>query len=270
MNKNLKLIGLGLLFLAACRPVARTVEATPAPPEAPARLAQQNVDAVIYQQYSAEVHRLFQQGFELARIRLDANLARPLPLPPAVIVDIDETVLDNSPYQVTNAATGLTYSPDTWKQWTAKAQAKPIPGALDFLRYAVSKGCAVFYISNREVDEQEATMRNLINEGFPMVDNAHMLLMDGTSDKTERRAEVAKTHSIVLLAGDQLTDFDQRFKPRETGQGKPQVDALRDTLERYFILLPNPMYGTWLDAVSGRPLEGKPGNKDALLKQDAY
>lgn len=272
MNKNntsLPALGLVLLLALGCNPTSRTVVA-PVAADAPARLAQQNVDAVIYQHYSAEVHRLFEQGYELAKIRLDANLERPHTLPPAVIVDIDETVLDNSPYQVTNAAMGRTYSPATWKAWTAKGSAKALPGALEFLNYATTKGCAVFYISNREIDETDATMRNLIQEGFPMVDSAHVLLMHGTSDKTIRRAEVAKNHYIALLAGDQLTDFDESFKNRSVGDGKPHVDALRDTLERYFIMLPNPMYGVWLDAVSGRPLEGKPGNKETLLKKNAY
>lgn len=268
------LIGLGLVLLAACQPVSRTTAVPPPPPpvvrDAPARLADQNVDATIYQNMSAEVHRLFQQGYELAAIRLDANLARPHALPPAVIVDIDETVLDNSPYQVTNAANGLTYTPKSWKEWTAKAEAKALPGAVKFLNDAVRKGCAVFYISNREIDETAVTLKNLVAEGFPMVDSAHVMLMHGTSDKTVRRAEVAKTHYIALLVGDQLTDFDQSYKDRSVGEGKPHVDANRDTLERYFIMLPNSMYGVWLDAVSGRPLEDKPDSKERILKKNAY
>lgn len=268
------LIGLGLVLLASCHPVARTTTLPPPPPtvvlDAPARLAHQNVDATIYQNMSAEVHRLFQQGYELASIRLDANLARPHALPPAVIVDIDETVLDNSPYQVTNAANGLTYTPKSWKEWTAKAEAKAFPGAVEFLNNAARKGCTIFYISNREIDETAATIKNLVAEGFPMADSAHVMLMDGTSDKTVRRAVVAKTHYIALLAGDQLTDFDQSYKDRSVGDGKPYVDANRDTLERYFIMLPNSMYGVWLDAVSGRPLDGKPDNKERILKKNAY
>jgi 5'-nucleotidase (lipoprotein e(P4) family) len=257
------------ILLAACRTTAPTVQTTAAP-DAQAVLSQQNVDAVIYQNSSAEVHRLYQQGYELARIRLDANLARPHNLPPAVIVDIDETVLDNSPSNAEDAASGRTWSPDHWKLWTALARAKALPGAVDFLNYAVSRGCAVFYISNRELDEEAATIKNLAAEGFPMADTAHVIPMEGTSDKTARRAAVAKDHYIALLVGDQLTDFDERFKDRSVGYGKPQVDALRDTLERYFIMLPNPMYGTWLNAVSGRPDSLKAGNKERFLKAHGY
>ncbi len=258
-----------VLVISSCRSVSRVPESANRP-DAAAILAAQNVDATIYQNMSAEVYRLYQQGYELAKIRLDANLARPHTKPPAVIVDIDETVLDNSSYQVTNAANGRTYSPETWKQWTAKASAKALPGAVEFLNYAAQRGCEVFYISNREADEEAATVRNLREVGFPMADTLHVIPMHGTSDKTTRRAAVAQTHYIALLAGDQLRDFDERFKNRSVDHGKPLVDAQRDTLERYFIMLPNSMYGTWLDAVSGKPLEGKPAAKVALLKKNAY
>lgn len=269
MQKLPALIMLAGLLAASCR-TQSTLPSTALPASAPAQLAQQNVDATIYQHMSAEVHRLYQQGYELARIRLDANLARPHALPPAVIVDVDETVLDNSPYQVTNAALGRTFSPETWKAWTTKGIAKALPGAAEFLNYAASKGCDVFYITNRELDEKAATISNLRNEGFPLADSVHVVPMEGTSDKTARRAAVARTHYIALLAGDQLTDYDESFKDRSTGNGKPHVDAQRDSLERYFIMLPNPMYGVWLDAVSGKPQAAKPGNKEAALKKNAY
>ena len=269
------LLGLGLVLLASCHPISQTTSTSlpPAPTvvNVSAQLAQQGVDGTVYQNASAEVHRLFQQGYELARIRLDANLARPHALPPAVIVDIDETVLDNSPYQAANSAKGLAYSPKTWKEWTSLAKAKAFPGAVEFLNYAVSKGCAVFYISNREEDEEEATVRNLISEGFPMADVEHVMpMVVGTSDKTARRVEVAKTHSILLLVGDQLTDLDESFKDRSVGEGKPHVDAMRDSLERYFIMLPNSMYGVWLNAVSGKPDSAKAGNKERYLKAKGY
>lgn len=265
----LSLLALFALSVAACRTAAPAVQ-TAAAPNAPAQLAAQNTDATIYQHFSAEAYRLYQQGYELAKIRLDANLARPHTLPPAVIVDIDETVLDNSPYQVTNAANDRSYSPESWKAWTAKASARALPGAVEFLDYAVSRGCEVFYISNREVDEEAATVRNLAAQGFPMADTTHVVPMQGTSDKTARRAAVAQTHSIVLLVGDQLRDFDEGFKDRSVGNGKPMVDAQRDTLERYFIMLPNPMYGTWLDALSGKDAALRPATKQQLLRKNAY
>lgn len=272
MSRNappLTLLALIALSVAACRTTAPAIR-TAAVPDAKARLAQQNVDAVIYQNSSAEVYRLYQQGYELARIRLDANLARPHALPPAVIVDIDETVLDNSPSNAQDAVNGHPFSPAAWKKWTALARAQALPGAVDFLNYAVGKGCAVYYISNREMDEKAATVRNLRAAGFPMADTVHVLPMADTSDKTARKAIVAKDHYIALLVGDQLTDFDQSFHDRSVGYGKPHVDALRDTLERYFIMLPNPMYGTWLNAVGGKGDSLKLINKERFLKAHGY
>lgn len=265
-----------LLLLSACRspaPVAGTPPPTlpGAPPAWEQTLAQQSADATLYQNSSAEVHRLFQQCYELARIRLDANLALPRTLPPAVVVDIDETVLDNSPYQVKAAAEGRSFDPKSWNEWVLMASAKPLPGALEFLRYASKAGCAVFYISNRTEAEKNATIKNLFELGFPDADEAHVFCMDGSgSDKTKRRARVMETHTIVLLAGDQLRDFDEAFKDRSNDFGRALVDARQDTLRDRFIMLPNPMYGTWLDAITGRTDSLRAGNKAAYFKQHAY
>jgi 5'-nucleotidase (lipoprotein e(P4) family) len=264
-------LGVGACLLVACQvsaPVAQTT--LPAKPDDAALLSQQNVDATIYQNSSAEVYRLYQQGYELARIRLDANLQRPHTLPPAVIVDIDETVLDNSPSNVSDIVHGRTYSPAEWKKWTNMASAKATPGSVEFLNYAFGRGCAIYYISNRGMDEEVATVKNLQIAGFPMADQEHVMPMGRTGDKTERRAEVAKNHYIALLVGDQLTDFDQRFNDRMADMGKKQVDELRDSLERYFIMLPNSMYGRWLDVVSGRPDSVKLRNKARFLQQHTY
>jgi len=266
----------GTLLLAACRtsaPVATAPAPTPAiaPPAWEHALARQSTDATLYQYSSAEAHRLFQQCYELARIRLDANLALPRARPPAVVVDIDETVLDNSPYQVKAAAQDRAFNAATWNEWVLMASAKPLPGALEFLRYASKMGCAVFYISNRDEAGKNATIKNLFELGFPDANEAHVLCMDASgSDKTKRRNAVMATHDIILLAGDQLRDFDEAFKDRGTELGKPLVDARRDTLRDRFILLPNPMYGTWLDAVAGKADSLKAGNKSTFFQQHAY
>lgn len=257
-------------MVAGCRH-ARPVTVQPPPASASpttavdhaALLSAQGADAVLWQHASAEYHRLAVQGYELARIRLAENLRSPDPRPKAVIVDIDETVLDNSPYQLETVATGRTFDQVTWKTWTDKASAKATPGALAFLLHVRDQGCEVFYITNRDIRERASTLKNLQDLGFPNADEAHLLLMDGTSDKTERRARVAATHRIVLLVGDQLRDFDERFKDRSVNYGKDLVDAMADTLSRYFILLPNPMYGTYRDAVHGK---GTDAEKYARMK----
>jgi len=271
--KKILLAALSLGVLA-CHHPAKLVDAAPAAPppvDRGALLAQQNVDATLYQNASAEGARLYEQCYELAKLRLDENLRRSDKRPPAVIVDVDETVLDNSAYQVTNIVRGRGYSPATWNEWALMASAKALPGALGFLRYAEAQGCQVFYITNRDASEKNATIKNLYELGFPFADAEHVMTMEnGVSDKTERRGRVAKEHQVVLLCGDQLRDFDERFKDRSTDLGLPMVSALRDSLSRYFVLLPNPMYGTWLDAAGGKVDSLKLEKKAAFLKQRAY
>lgn len=235
------------------------------------RISQQAVDAVLWQHSSAEVYRLFQQSYELAAIRLEQNLARPGTKPPAVVVDIDETILDNSPYEMHLLRHGRVYEPETWKAWTAMEAAPAIPGAVPFLVRARELGCEVFYITNRHTSEREATLQNLRAVKAPFADEAHLLLMEDNSDKTARRAQVAATHRIVLLVGDQLRDMDERFKDRSQDFGKATVDAMADTLRQYFILLPNPMYGTWRDAITGKgTLQEKRDAVDGFIRQNAY
>lgn len=273
MHMNKTLLVLLSLAVIGCRQQQAVVMVPSAPPamDQGALLAQQNVDATIYQHASAEGARLYEQCYELAKLRLDVNLSRPHDLPPAVIVDVDETVLDNSPYQVTNIVRGRSYTPATWNEWALMGSAKALPGALEFLRYVESRGCEVFYITNRDASEKNATIKNLFELRFPFADEAHVLTMEnGVSDKTDRRARVSKGHYVALLCGDQLRDFDERFKDRGTELGLPTVKAMQDTLARYFVLLPNPMYGTWLDATGGRVDSLKLGRKAEFLKQRAY
>jgi acid phosphatase len=179
-------------------------------------------------------------------------------LPPAIIADIDETVLDNSPAQARFLLEGNgRYSPQQWEQWTAESRAEPVPGAREFLAGAASRGVTVFYISNRGPKEAEATRRNLLEKGFPFRettagDLGDALLLRGErpewdSDKSSRRAAVAARYRVVMLCGDDLNDFfPARLKPEERREKARAYDAWWG--ERW-IILPNPMYGSWEDAL---------------------
>jgi 5'-nucleotidase (lipoprotein e(P4) family) len=255
MKRTEHLVALAVATILLGCGSSRTVVQEYGAPDPVAALSQQNVNATLYQNASAEVVWLYEQGYALARLKLDANLADPDSLPPAVIVDVDETVLDNSPYELENILAGRSYEPATWKQWTARAEAKALPGALEFLQYAASRGCEVYYITNRDADEQGATITNLAALGFPMADSAHVMTMQGTSDKTDRRASVQRKHRVVLMVGDQLTDYSQLLKDRSVDQGLPSMYRMAGELSRYFILLPNSAYGYWRDGITGRGTE---------------
>ena len=189
---------------------------------------------------------LYLQGFAVARERLDAALAQPAPPKPlALITDIDETVLDNSPYQVGLIQNRETYSLKTWKQWTARASAEALPGASNFLNYASSRGVKVFYVTNRDQDEADATLRNLKRAGFPDADAAHLLCKRTSKNKDDRRADIGKTNTVCLLLGDNLSDFSSAFDLTILEERGAAVTNHAARFGSNWIVFPNPMYGDW-------------------------
>lgn len=208
-------------------------------------LNEQLVMATLWYQASAEMRAISYQSFNLAKMILDQDLAKAgSSLKRAVVVDIDETVLDNSPYEAGIIGNDFGY-PKGWKEWIDEASAEALPGSIEFLNYAVAKGVDVFYISNRKVRGQDATIQNLRALGFPQANDAHVLLREKTSDKEPRRQIVRKNHRIVLLMGDNLNDFDSIFRKKGTSDRAAAVDAMKDKFGARFIVLPNPMYGDW-------------------------
>ncbi len=206
------------------------------------------VMATLYTQTAAESRALCYQAFQLARLRLDEALKQKSAKTPAIVTDIDETLLDNSPYEAYCILSGKSY-PTRWKEWVHLAKAKPVPGAREFLTYADQKGVDIFYISNRKQALLQSTMKNLKEAGFPQVREAHILLRTTTSSKETRRQAVAATHEILLLLGDNLNDFAQVFEHKSVDRRFALADSLRQLFGRKFIVLPNPMYGEWEGAL---------------------
>lgn len=210
--------------------------------------------ATAWMQTSAEYAALSHQAFNLARMNLDRALDESPSAqsrPPAIIVDVDETVLDNTPYEAWLIASGENYASDSWHQWVEKASAVPTPGAKAFLDYANSRGVEVYYVTNRKASESDATLRNLRQVGFPDADAAHFLPRTDSSDKTARRQRVAQSHWVVLLMGDNLGDFSAGFD-RETAQARrAAAEAQSDAFGSRYIVLPNPAYGAWEEAIYG-------------------
>jgi 5'-nucleotidase (lipoprotein e(P4) family) len=212
------------------------------------------VNATLWFQKSAERRALYYQSYNYAKIAIDNQLKNHKGKNKnAVVLDIDETVLDNSPYQGMLIKQSLSFTSQTWKEWTNLAIAKALPGAVDFTNYAKSKGIDVFYVSNRDDDEKNATIRNLINEKFPFADENHVFCrINKESSKTSRYDSISKTHQILLIVGDNLRDFDELFGNRSKNYGFDALDSMYNQLGEKFILLPNPMYGDWEKAIYGR------------------
>jgi 5'-nucleotidase (lipoprotein e(P4) family) len=211
--------------------------------------AQINADhmmlAVLFYQKAAENRALYYQAFNTAKWLVEEDLEDNPKGKRAVVLDIDETVLDNSPYEA-QCILGKFGYPEKWEEWCNGAKAESCPGAIDFLKYSVDKGYDIFYITNRKEKLKEGTLKNLKDKGFPMADETHVLFRTEDNSKEGRRQQVAKTYRIALLIGDNLADFlsiyDAKLNPE---QRAIKTDSLKAEFGKRFIVLPNPMYGDW-------------------------
>jgi 5'-nucleotidase (lipoprotein e(P4) family) len=216
------------------------------------------VGAVLFMQKAAEFRALAYQAFNVARMQLDADFdkknVKKLPkaerkMTRAVVVDIDETVLDNSPHQAEMIKNRMPFTPAIWTAWVNRRQAKPIPGAVEFLKYANAKGVRVFYVSNRNEAEKQGTIDNLKAAGFPDVSEETVLVRTTESGKEARRQIISAKHRIVLLLGDNLNDLSNVYERKSVADRFAEVDKTREQFGRRFIVLPNAMYGDWESAI---------------------
>lgn len=214
-------------------------------------LNEQLVMATLWMQKSAEYRAMCYQSFNLAKMMLDQRLKKRVGRNKklAVIVDCDETIIDNSAYEAFLIGNDFGYSSKTWTPWMEAAQATAVPGAIEFLNYAASRKVEVFYITNRKMAGYEGTEKNLKDLGFPYVDEKHLLLTTDTSDKQPRRDIVAKDYEIVLLMGDNLNDFMSEFAGKSIDERFKETDKMKEEWGTKFVVLPNPIYGEWEGAI---------------------
>lgn len=221
--------------------------------------------ATLWQQNAGEYRALCYQAYNMAALKLDYTLSvSRYAKPPCVILDIDETVLDNSPYTAWQIETGNAYSDSTWMLWTSKAMADTVPGVLGFTKFAKSKGVEVFYLSNRMVKETTPTLKNLVRFGFPDADEKHLLLKTETSNKEPRRQQIAETNAIVMLVGDNLNDFSEVFEKQSTAERNKIVDQQQRGWGTNYVILPNPMYGAWNSALFDYQRGQTPAQQDSI------
>ena len=263
-------------------PAPAAAPATPAAPaatEAPAPATHPTLFATLWQQTSAEYRAAALQAYDEACEVLPIALADSswtaaveqegadyAGLPPAVVLDIDETVLDNSPQQARTILAGGGFDPEAWGAWVNEARAPAVPGAREFLAVADSLGVAVFYVTNRDLPLEEATRRNLEAEGLPLDPDVDTVLSrgegEGGSDKSARRAAVAERYRIVLLVGDDFNDFVSARLPR--AERDRLVERYADRWGDRWIMLPNPVYGSWEGALY-REDDDTPEERDRRL-----
>ena len=256
-----KLLSAGaLLAFASTATLPAATAAAQAPPPHDLLLA------TLWTQRAVEYKANALTVYALARIRLDEALADKgwtaapneqkgdfASLPPAVILDVDETVLDNSESEERNILEGASYNEARWATWCNERRATPIPGALEFTRAAAAKGVAVFYVTNRDRALEQATRDNLAKYGFPLDPGRDTVLTRAerpewaASDKSSRRSLVAQDFRILLLIGDDFGDFVAGA--RGTIAARQALDEANASMWGVkWIALPNPLYGSWKTA----------------------
>ena len=210
------------------------------------------VGATLWTQSSGEWRALAYQAYNFARILLDQDfrMNRKRRMRRAVVVDVDETVLDNSPYQASLVREHKSY-PQDWTAWINRAQAAAVPGAVEFLNYAKARGVRVFYLTNRKQEEKAGTAANMKKLGFPEVNDETLIVRTDAdaSSKEPRRQRIAARFRIVLLIGDNLNDFAEVLEKKTIAGRIAAVDQSKSLFGTRFIMLPNPMYGDWENAV---------------------
>ena len=260
--------------LAGCATTATTTP-SPAPGTTPVAAqedppADDTLNAVAWYQTSVEKDLIFRTVYRAAGQHLQAalrdaswdalpkedRLASAKGLKPAIIVDVDETVLDNSPAQVRAILERGGFNDARWGEWVLQQAAKPVAGAVEFLDDAAQQGVTVFYITNRDAEHTQATIANLRNAGFPIASDAQVLAL-GTvvegceqkgNSKSCRRQLVGRTHRVLMQFGDQVGDFVQIVANTPAGRREAVAPYEAWIGERWFVL-PNPMYGSWEPAL---------------------
>lgn len=230
-------------------------------------LSHPTVQSTLWVQNSAEFDALNLQAYRTAETYLqkaidDKNWYAAIEqdgqdvseLPPAIILDIDETILDNSPFQARMIEQNSDFDIDEWNKWSLEGQADAIAGSVSLTQKAAELGITVFYITNREALTKEATRENMENLGFALSDEIDTIMLVGekenwTSAKIERRNVIAADYRIIMLFGDDLNDF----LPAKNMTQEERDDLVFNNIENWgtkWFVLPNPNYGSWEQALT--------------------
>lgn len=267
-----------MLTMAALALIAASAQAQgPAPND--------GLDATLWTQTSVEYRANAIGMYKLAQMMLDRALgdkswtAAPAEQtgayrnkPPAVVLDLDETVLDNSPYNAWRVHNDQGYRSTTWVPFVRSERSRAIPGSLEFIEYARSKGVKVFYLSNREAPQEAATRNNLKALGYPIDVSEDTVLLRGErqewgSKKGSRRAVIAAKYRLVMLVGDNFGDFVDGYKG-SLAERRALADTHEDLWGSKWIVIANPMYGSWETAAFGHDYRLS-GEQRREMKRDA-
>jgi 5'-nucleotidase (lipoprotein e(P4) family) len=204
-------------------------------------------DNVHWMRNAAEHRALYHQAYRVATERVAAVAAEREPGTWVVVLDADETVLDNSPYQKELAERGERFAQATWHEWCRRRAAAALPGAAAFLAELERLGGRIAIVTNRSEEVCEDTEANLRDRELPF-DVVLCRPAEGDGSKAPRwqqlelgtAVEGLPPLEIVMWVGDNAGDFpDLSQESRNLGD-----EAFADFGDR-FIVVPNPVYGSW-------------------------
>jgi 5'-nucleotidase (lipoprotein e(P4) family) len=210
--------------------------------------------AVAWKQSAAEYGALCYQAYNVARMQLDTALVTPHDKPLAVIADMDDTILHAASYWGHLVSMNRDFFDDAiWDAWIPKNLVTAVPGSIEFFRYCEANRVEAFYVTSRDQGERsfELALGHLQLLNFPYADPKHLTVFRDSSDKSPAREQLAATHDIALLIGDNLNDYKRDYYVTDIDQRMALMQRDRDDFGRKFIVLPNPTDGHWVRAIFG-------------------
>ena len=212
---------------------------------------------IVWMQQSGEYQALAHQAFNAAKFAFDQSKVTK-GKKKAVVVDLDETMLDNSPYAGWQVKNGQGFNGDTWTKWVDARQSGAIPGAVEFSNYVNSHKGAVFFVSNRlDSVEKAGTIDDMKRLGFTHVTEDRLLLKQGKSNKSPRFEQITQQgYDIVVFVGDNLNDFGDATYHKSNQERREFVANNQKLFGTKYIVLPNPNYGDWEGGLSADYYKG--------------
>lgn len=226
------------------------------------QLQNQAALGIVWLQQSGEYQALAHQAFNAAKVAYDqAKVSKGKKK--AVAIDLDETLIDNSPYAGWQIKNGQPFTGETWTKWVDARQSGAIPGAVEFVNYVNATGGTVFFVSNRRDDiEKAGTIDDMHRLGFSNVNEHTLYLKKDKSNKTPRFEQIEKQgYDIVLYIGDNLNDFGDATYRKSNAERRDFVQHNANLFGKKFIILPNPNYGDWEGGLDPNYFKGDSQNK---------
>ena len=209
---------------------------------------------LLWMRTSAEYRALAYQGYNVAMNAVKMAVTDPSHQrkPLAIVLDADETVVDNTKLMGESIVNGNgRFDAPWWRQAVYQGKSQAMPGAVEFLNEVHKQGVEIFYVSNRYAPVNlDVTIQNFKELGFPSIDKDHVLLFEKDSDKQPRFDMIAKKYYVVVYMGDNAGDFPIGTKGKTLAERNGIIDAHKEDFGTTFVVFPNPAYGSWVSALA--------------------